>query len=330
MSSNYATGVDQLILEAKENPAVPIVEKLLNRGDRLLIHGYEETYKSRFATELAHCIATGEPFLGELRVSKPLRVGIIETEMRNPGLGERLAKMFPDPSKVANIKYLNDAGLKALRAARDFAARVQVINDFLTGDACEVAIFDSSADLFAAGMSPDDERHVQQFFDELEKIKIARTQIHIRHDGKPKPGGEDQNTNNRTRGSSRWKELPETIVHFTKVANSPHAVQIAVGKFRYGRKPKPFNMRYDRAIHTVVPANPVLFLLRGGSMSMEQLKQEFRTRYGLGQRTLEAYLQEVRPYLDVTKEGQKNSYARKEELHPSFIWNCNDDEQDEV
>src|SRR5690242_19414644 len=137
MSSTYATGVDQLILEAKENPAVPIVEKLLNRGDRLLIHGYEETYKSGFAIELAHCIATGEPFLGELDVPKPLRVGIVESDIRNPGLGERLAKMFPDPSKVANIRYLNEAGLKALRASRDFPARIKVIDDFLTGEACE-------------------------------------------------------------------------------------------------------------------------------------------------------------------------------------------------
>ena len=109
MPSAYATGVKELIEEAKENPAVPIVDNLLNRGDRLLIHGYEETYKSGFAIELARCIATGTPFLGELHVPRPLRVGIIETEMRNPGLGERLARMFPKPEEVSNIRYLNDA-----------------------------------------------------------------------------------------------------------------------------------------------------------------------------------------------------------------------------
>ena len=78
MASPYATGVDQLILEAKENPAVPVVDKLLNRGDRMLIHGYEETYKSGFAIELARCISTGKPFFGELEVPRPLRVGIID------------------------------------------------------------------------------------------------------------------------------------------------------------------------------------------------------------------------------------------------------------
>lgn len=57
-----------------------------------------------------------------------------------------------------------------MRASRDFPARINVIDDFLTGEACEIAIFDSSADLFAGGMSPDDERDVQRFFDELEKI----------------------------------------------------------------------------------------------------------------------------------------------------------------
>src|SRR5215472_18391424 len=128
----YAASVADLIADAKKNPAVPIVDKLLNRGDRLLIHGYEETYKSMFALELARSISTGKPFLGELEVLHPVRVGMIETEMRNPGLGERLRRMFPDPHEVANIKYLNEAGLTALRRTSDFSKRIGIIHDFLT------------------------------------------------------------------------------------------------------------------------------------------------------------------------------------------------------
>lgn len=161
------------------------------------------------------------------------------------------------------------------------------------------------------------------------KSKVAQTQIHIRHDAKPKQGGGDNNKNNLTRGSSRWKEVPETMVHFTKLANSHQAVQIEVGKFRYGRKPQPFSMRFDRMAHTVVPANPVLLLLQGRTMSTEELEQEFRARYGLAKRTLETYLQQARPCLDITSEGRKKIYARKEGLHPNFIWRYNDDEQEE-
>jgi len=214
VASFYAASVDQLIREAMQNPAVPIVDKLLNRGDRLLIHGYEETYKSMFALELARSISTGKPFLGELEVLHPVRVGMIETEMRNPGLGERLRRMFPDPHEVANIKYLNEAGLTALRRTSDFSKRIGIIHDFLTGEGCEVGIFDSAAELLSSKMSPDSEQDVQRYFDELERIKNVKTTIHIRHDAKPKLGGGDSNKNNLIRGSSRWKEVPETVLHF--------------------------------------------------------------------------------------------------------------------
>jgi hypothetical protein len=320
MASAYATGVDQLILEAKENPAVPIVDKLLNRGDRLLIHGYEETYKSGFAIELARCISTGTPFFGELEVRTPLRVGIIETEMRNPGLGERLSRMFPDPKEAANIRYLNDAGLKVLRDAKDFPSRVKVIDDFLTGEGCEVAIFDSSADLFSSNMSPDGEQDVQRFFDELEKIKNVKTQIHIRHDAKPKLGGSDSNKNNLIRGSRSWKEVPETVLHFSKKGNSHQAVQIEVGKLRYGRKPLPFTMRFDQQAYTVVPANPILWLLKNRMLTHAELEAEYWNRYRLKERTLSDHLRDANPYLEIRVDGRGRLYTRKPGWYPDFLW----------
>ena len=327
MTSLYATGVDQLILEAKENPAVPVVDKLLNRGDRLLIHGYEETYKSGFAIELARCISTGKPFFGELE-ARPMRVGIVETEMRNPGLGERLGKMFPDPKEVANIRYLNDAGLKALRNAKEFPSRVKVIDDFLTGEGCELAIFDSSADLFSSSMSPDNEQDVQHFFDEFEKIKHVKTQIHIRHDAKPKQGGGDTNKNNLIRGSSRWKEVPETVLHFSKKGNSHEAVKIEVGKLRYGRKPLPFTMRFDQQAYTVVPANPILWMLKGKMLTHEELEAEYWKRYRLKERTLSDHLKEANQYLEVRFDGRKRLYTSKPGWHPDFLWRYREVEEE--
>lgn len=330
MASPYATGVDQLIQDAKDNPAIPIVDKLLNRGDRLLIHGYEETYKSGFAIELARGISTGTPFLGELQVPKPLRIGIIETEMRNPGLGERLGKMFPDPKEVSNLRYLNDAGLNALRRTSDFSKRVGIIDEFLTGEGCEVAIFDSAVDLFSENMSPDDEQDVQRYFDELEKIKGVKTTIHIRHDAKPKLGGGDSNKNNLIRGSSRWKEVPETVIHFSKKGNSHQGVQIEIGKLRYGRKPRPFGMRFDRQSFTVVPSNPLLWLFkrRREMLSHEELLTEYANRYGLKERTLSKDLSEANSYLDIRFDGRRRLYTNKAGLHPDFIWRYQDDEDE--
>jgi AAA domain len=331
MASPYATGVEDLIQDAIRNPAVPIVDKLLNRGDRLLIHGYEETYKSGFAIELARCIATGTPFFGELEVGQPLRVGIIETEMRNPGLGERLGKMFPDPKEVTNLLYLNDTGLNAIRRTSDFSKRVGIVNEFLSGEGCQVAIFDSSVDLFTEGMNPDKEQDVQRYFDELESIKGLNTTIHIRHDAKPKLGGGDSNKNNLIRGSSRWKEVPETVVHFSKKGNSHRAVKIEVGKLRYGRKPEDFGMRFDQEAHTIVPDNPLLWLLkrRKEMYSHEELTQEYRTRYGLRERTLTEHLSVANPFLEIRYDGRKRLYAGKPGLHPSAIWRYKDLEDED-
>jgi hypothetical protein len=330
MASSYATGVDQLIKEAKENPAVPVVDKLLNRGDRLLIHGYEETYKSGFAIELARCISTGTPFFGELEVPRPVRVGIIETEMRNPGLGERLGRMFPDPTEAANIRYLNDAGLKTLRQSSVFSKRIEVIKGFLTDEGCEVAIIDSAVDLFSSNMNPDSEQDVQQYFDELEKISNVKTSIHIRHDAKPKLGGGDSNKNNLIRGSSRWKEVPETVLHFSKLGNSHQAVKIEVGKLRYGRKPLPFAMRFDQQAFTVVPSNPLLWLLKrkGEMLTHEQIESEYRDRYSLKERKLSDHLREANPYLDIKFDGRARLYTNKAGCHPDFLWRFKDNEEE--
>ena len=316
--SLYATTISELIKDAEANPAVPIVDKVLNRGDRLLIHGYEETYKSSLALELSRCIATGEPFLGELNVAAPVTTGVIETEMRNPGLGERLKRMFPDPEKVKNLPFLGPQGIDAVIRAAKAKDRIAIVRQMLTETGCQVALVDVATDLFGSDLDPDGEKDVDTFFEEFRKCKEVDTLILIRHDSKPKEGY-DGTTNNRIRGSSRWKELPETILYLKKQPNSA-IVDVEVGKLRYGRKPKPFKIRFDQKAHTVVPANPILYLLQGRELSRAQLINECKERYDLQESSTDKRINAARPYLDERTEDREKLYKRKPGLHPEFIW----------
>src|SRR5579864_3914712 len=70
-----------LIQLSKDRPPEPIIEGLLFKGDLLVLHGKEESYKSMLVVQVAESIACGRPLLRMWNVPQPRRAGLIETEM---------------------------------------------------------------------------------------------------------------------------------------------------------------------------------------------------------------------------------------------------------
>lgn len=317
--------IESLITDARENPARPIIDKLLNEGDWLLVHGYEETFKSQFVFQMADAIATGMPFLGELQVSQPGRVGIVETEMKNPGLGERLAQMYRNSTPPENVRFLSRAKLKEFRRTGS-EGRMAILRQFVEQEKPDVVILDVVSDFFREGADPSRETHVARLFDQLELLPHVKAWVLIRHDSKPKEG-QEQDSNLRIRGSSEWKEGPDTILHLTRPNKQQERVRIEVGKLRYGRKPVPFWIRWDRVAGRLVPNNPVPLLLSSSPLGREQLIEECGKRYGTGKRTVDKWLAAVKPALEEHQDGHKKIYTLKGQH--LLIWRYDEGELDE-
>src|SRR5437870_2164505 len=99
--------VAELIQRAQEHPPVPIIEGVLNAGDILLTHGPEESFKSVFILQAAECIAAPQPLFDYFPVPHRKRVGVIETEIHEAMLGQRLAAMFPDGRPPEDLCFLS-------------------------------------------------------------------------------------------------------------------------------------------------------------------------------------------------------------------------------
>jgi hypothetical protein len=61
-----------LIRHAKEHPPEPIIKGLLNKGDILLLHGSEESFKSIFVLQIAESISLGSDLLRYWKVPNKL------------------------------------------------------------------------------------------------------------------------------------------------------------------------------------------------------------------------------------------------------------------
>src|SRR5580692_7779546 len=98
-----------LMRYAREHPPESIMQGLLNKGDILLLHGSEESFKSMLVLQIAECIANGTPLLRYWKVPRKWRVGVIETEIHEVMLGERLAKMFPKGNPPENLCIMGES-----------------------------------------------------------------------------------------------------------------------------------------------------------------------------------------------------------------------------
>jgi hypothetical protein len=289
-----------LIRYARENPPVPIIEGLLNVGDVMVLHGTEESFKSVLILQMAESIASSTTLLRTWRVPKPFKVGVIETELHQVMLGDRLGKMFLAGGAPNNLSFLGDESLREWRRQK-MAGKFGMIQEWINENGIQVLLIDTANDFFRGDDNPDDERSVGAFFDHLRNLKVD-SRILVRHDRKENV--EDRqiaNTNERIRGSAEWKEDPETIIHVRRTDRRTHEVSFEVGKLRYGRKPEPMDLHFDAGCFRLTPLPPVIAILEGGRHTRRQILMECQERFNLGERKADELINDHRAFL---REGQ--------------------------
>lgn len=305
----------ELIQLSKNKPPVPVIDGLLAEGEILLIHGEEESFKSVFAVQLAESIASGRLLLRTWNVPEVGRVGIVETEIHEQRLGDRLKRMFPGEDPPDGLVFLSDKATKALKRGKTLEEKLEFLRRWIREQDLDVLVLDTANDFFRGKDNPNDETDAGEFFDRLRDLGI--TSLVVRHDHKPKgtPTLPDspENPNNKIRGSAEWKEDPETILYLDRKDRRTHEVRFEVSKLRYGMKPDPMTLWFDKKSFRLVPLPPPIAVLEDGPKSRQELVEECKERFGIGHTRTDEMLEGLKPFLN----ERQDSHSKVFELNRS-------------
>lgn len=319
--------IGELIQRAREHPPEAIVEGLLFADDIFLIHGEEESYKSIFVFQLADNIASGTPVLGRFSVPQARRVGILETELHESQLGERLDRMFGKSEPAQDLYIFGD--MESFRKAPNMDKRLNLVCEWVQEQSLEVLFLDIANDFFrGASDNPKDEGAVAVFFERLRAMGV--TCGVVRHDHKPRMEDfQTSNSNNRIRGSGEWKEDPEVVLWLERQDRRTNQVNLEVGKLRYGRKPEPMKPWFDVDSFRLTLLPPVVAVLASeGRRTRRQLLEACQRRFGLASRKTDELVGELTAFLRTSQMGHEKAFeldiemvqAPEEEWTESLIW----------
>jgi RecA-family ATPase len=304
-----------LIRLAKEHPPVPIVQGLLNEEEILLLHGSEDSYKSFFVLQVADSIASGRSLFA-WDVPQARRVGVIETELNEASLGERLARIFPGNGAPENLRFLSEGGLRDWKRL-SLLRKIAFAQRWVQSEGIQVLMIDTANDFFRGADNASQERSVGQFFDELRAIEVDARLI-VRHDRKKNDNG--GNPNDRIRGASEWKEDPEVIVSLKREDRRTNEVVLSVDKQRYGRKPDALTLWFDTEVFRLDGLPPVIDVLWSGKQSRREILEACHKRFSLGQRKVDDMLAHEREFLREQPEGREKYFEIDLEKVPEACW----------
>lgn len=298
-----------LIRYAKKNPPQRIIAGLLNVGDILLLHGSEESFKSVFVLQIAESIATRHRLLNHWPIPKPYKVGVIETEIHEVMLGERLGKMFPGGNPPENICFLAEEALRQWRK-ENMNGKFRFVQNWINEQGIEVLMLDIASDFFRGNDNPSEERSVGTFFDQLRNLKV-KARVIVRHDRKrpqQQIEGTDSNPNEQIRGSGEWKEDPEVILYLDRLDRRTNKVTFEVGKLRYGQKPDPWMLWFDAGTFRLTALPPVVAVLGSDTRSRQEIISACEERFNLGERMVDRMLGDIGEYLEEAQAGHQKTF----------------------
>ncbi len=317
-SETWSASAQDLIRYSMEQPPEPIIDGILNVGSTLLLHGNEESFKSIFVLNLAESLSSGTTLLRRWAVPQVRTVGVVDTEMNAASLGIRLQKMFPSGNPPQQMFFLDTKVVDQWRKEK-MGTKFQILDDWVCQRGIEVLIMDTVNDFFRGNANPSDERSVGQFFDCMRMVP-AKARILVRHDRKKKEHDGRTDSNQMIRGSSRFKEDPETILHLHRKDRRTHEVRMEAGKVRYAAKPEPQELWFDAGCFRLTPLPPVIAVLESGIRTREELGAECQERFGIAQRSVDDMVEEVREFLLPGQEGHNRTLQIDPERAVNAPW----------
>jgi len=301
--------IASLIEDAKNNPPEPIVSGLLNEGEVAGLHGPPEAFKTIFTLQIAEAIASGKPFLGRWDVPKPRSVYYLETEMSTTAMGSRLGKMYPHKPPAGRIAFADEKRLRAFKRAHNLLAKFQLLEEWIKEAESEVVILDTCNPFFRGKETPNDETSAGQFFDLLGDLPTA-LKMFVRHNHKPRIEDASADGAYRIRGSGQFADVPDVLIEISRTDKRINKAELAVTKYRHGTKPDDLKLWFDSGDFRLCSENPVIHLLKEGSLTRSEILDDLQRRFGVAQRRGDDLIDQQRTlgYLLESMEGHERVY----------------------
>lgn len=172
-------------LRMPEEPVVPILKNVFDKGDKVVVIGKSKMRKSFFSLQLAFCLVSGRPFLG-FEASDPVRVLLVQSEVKKARFHERVKRMAESmslcPNEVEGLLIYNARGVANLQ----LAVEQQVLEH-----KPDVVIIDPLYKMIAGDENKIEEvKPILKFFDQLAERTNAAV-VYVHHDKKGMTGDLD-------------------------------------------------------------------------------------------------------------------------------------------
>jgi hypothetical protein len=302
-----APGIADLIREAREHPAKPVVEGLLHEHEIAGLHGSPESFKTVLTLQLAEAIATGHPFLGVWRIPQAKSVFFFETEMSVSALGKRLATMYRTASVPQRVVFASEEELHLFKRAPSLAKKCDLLRAWTGLANAEVLIIDTCNPFFRGKESPNDETVAGEFFDRLEAIPTP-TKLFVRHNHKPRMDEYDGDGASRIRGSGQFADVPDLLLELRRKDKRTNEAELAITKFRHGSKLDNLSLWFDAGDLRLISVPPVIHLLKNGPLTRAELLRALQGRFGVAQRLADMSIDSQRPFLQVGGRGHERVF----------------------
>jgi hypothetical protein len=301
------TDINDLMREARQNPAKPVIEGLLHEGETVGLHGAPEVFKTIFTLQLAESLATGTPFLGIWDVPRPRSVYYLETEMSVTALGERLSRMFRDHIPPNAVHFADESRLRQFRRAPNLAAKFDLLKVWVREAQADFVILDTCNPFFRGKESPNDETTAGMFFDLLAALPGKNT-LFVRHNHKRRQEDADSDSAGKIRGSGQFADVPDLLIEMRRMDKRTSEAQLAVSKFRHGSKPEDVSIWFDSGDFRLITIPPVIHVLLEGPLHRPELLNRLKCRFGIGERKADEIISKQRIYLIEKMAGHKKVF----------------------
>jgi hypothetical protein len=302
--------IARIIRSADQFRNVWHLEGLWQPNTFLLVHSLEGEFKSVFAYQVSEALATGQPLLRKWKVSTPKRVGVLQTEMPDNMVGDRLKAMYPNGRIPRNL-IVSNKGLKtAIRLKFSASEKFKVVDNWLTQEGIQVLVWDTINSMLSACGNPNTEEATAQFYDRLQNLPLEGALV-VRHDGKPSKDSAGREGNQKVRGSNLHAEIASAIIQMRRPSRRSNRAQIDIGKLRHDITPEPIECWFDSEAMRLTLLPPPVAALEAGPLTLGALNDELLRRFGLAARTARDLIDRLGAdgYLVATMQGHEKVWA---------------------
>jgi hypothetical protein len=295
-----------------------LVEGLWQSNAVVLVHSLEGMFKSIFAYQVSEALATAQTLLNQWHVPVPLRVGVLQTEMPENMVGDRLRAMYPDKRIPLNLIVSTDALKISIRQRFTARDKFLVIHNWLMDENIDVLVWDSINSVLASCGNPNSEEAASQFYNLLESLPHKGALV-VRHDGKPSKDTSLRESNQKVRGSNLHAEIASAVIGLERRDKRTQKVSLTIGKLRHDSASDPVECWFDAGAMRLTLLPPPVVLLEAGPMTREALNEQLSKRFGLRSRAADDLIDGLQAggLLIAGMQGHERTWALNKAAQPA-------------